>query len=71
MQHEEPVAVVVVPLEEAEAAMGLLRANGIESATRVTEEADENIGTTPLEPVEIIVHPNDAERARELLNAPA
>ena len=71
MQHGEPAVVTVVPLAEAEAAMGLLRASGIESSTRPSEAADENIGTIPLEPVEILVHPDDLDRARELLGTSA
>jgi hypothetical protein len=66
----EPVRVAVVPGEpEAEALCGLLRSDGIECGHRPTDEADsafENFGGEGGDR-EILVHPRDAERAREIL----
>jgi hypothetical protein len=58
---------------EAEALCGLLRANEIECAYRPTPEPDsafEGFGGEGGEQ-EILVHPNDLDRARELLEASA
>lgn len=72
MNAEEDVAVVAVCANEAEAEMacGLLRDAGIECGYRETAAID-----SPLEEFtaagqrEILVHPDDLERARELLPA--
>ena len=72
MNAEEDVAVVAVVANEAEAEMacGLLRDAGIECGYRETAAID-----SPLEEFtaagqrEILVHPDDLERARELLPA--
>ena len=68
--EDEPVRVAVVPGEpEAEALCGLLRSDGIECGFRPTAEADsafENFGGEGGQ-MEILVHPSDAERAREIL----
>jgi Putative prokaryotic signal transducing protein len=67
---EEGVRLTTVPGEpEAEVIAQLLGANGIESAVRPTAEADsafEGFGGEGGER-EILVHPNDLERARELI----
>jgi len=70
MNAEEDVAVaaVVATEPEAEMACGLLRDAGIECGYRETQAID-----SPLEdftasgPREILVHPDDLERARALL----
>ncbi|MGZ4257465.1 MAG: putative signal transducing protein [Gaiellaceae bacterium] len=68
--EDEPVRVAVVPGEpEAEALCGLLRSDGIECGHRPTPEADsafEGFGGEGGEQ-EILVHPRDLERAREIL----
>jgi hypothetical protein len=68
--EDEPVRVAKVPGEpEAEALCGLLRSDGIECGHRPTAEADsafEGFGGDGGEH-EILVHPSDAERAREIL----
>ena len=68
--EDEPVRVAKVHSEpEAEALCGLLRSDGIECGFRPTAEADsafEGFGGDGGEH-EILVHPKDAERAREIL----
>jgi Putative prokaryotic signal transducing protein len=68
--EDEPVRVAKVPGEpEAEALCGLLRSDGIECGFRPTNEADsafEGFGGDG-GAQEILVHPKDAERAREIL----
>jgi hypothetical protein len=68
--EDEPVRVAVVPGEpEAEALCGLLRSDGIECGHRPTGEADSAFEGFGGEggAHEILVHPRDAERAREIL----
>jgi hypothetical protein len=68
--EDEPVRVAVVRGEpEAEVLCGLLRSDGIECAYRPTDEADsafEGLGGEGGDR-EILVHPRDLERAREIL----
>jgi hypothetical protein len=67
---DEGVRLTTVPGEpEAEALFQLLSENGIESAHRPTSEADspfEGFGGEGGER-EILVHPSDLERAREVI----
>ncbi len=67
---DEPVAVTTVADElEADVVCGLLRASGLECGFRATGEEDsafEGIGGGR---VEILVHPDDLETAREVLGA--
>ena len=70
MRVDDAVRVTKVPGEpEAEALCGLLQNEGIECAFRPTDEPDsafEGFGGEGGE-YEILVHPDDLERARELL----
>jgi hypothetical protein len=65
----DPVRLTTVPGEpEAEALCGLLRSDGIECGHRETAEDDspfEGFGAGGMR--EILVHPSDLERARELI----
>jgi len=65
----DPVRLTTVPGEpEAEALCGLLRSDGIECAHRETPEDDsafEGISSDGMR--EILVHPDDLQRARELV----
>ncbi len=67
---DEPVAVTTVADElEADVVCGLLRASGLECGFRSTANEDsafEGIGGGR---VEILVHPDDLETAREILAA--
>lgn len=68
--EDESVRVAVVPGEpEAEALCGLLRSDGIECAHRPTDEDDSAFEGFGGEggAREILVHPRDADRAREIL----
>jgi hypothetical protein len=70
---DDPVRVTTVPGEpEADSLCGLLRENGIECGHRETAEDDsafEGIGGDGIR--EILVHPNDLARAREVLGLSA
>jgi putative signal transducing protein len=72
--HEEEngvVAAVVSSEVEAEMLCGLLRSAGIECGYRDTRALDSTIEDfTAAGPREILVHPDDLERARELLPTP-
>ena len=69
---EDTVVVKVVDDEpEAQIVCGLLRSNGIECGYRDTAPIDSTIEDfTAAGPREILVHPDDLERARALLPAP-
>ena len=73
MHEEENGVVVAVVSSEVEAEMlcGLLRSAGIECGYRDTQALDSTIEDfTAAGPREILVHPDDLERARELLPTP-
>lgn len=68
---DAPVRVTIVGNEpEAEVACGLLRADGIQCMHRITDFAFGSGGELPSSgsgPRELLVRPDDLERARELL----
>ena len=69
MEEADPVRLTTVPGEpEAEALCGYLRNEGIDCAHQQTPEEDsafEGIATDGIR--EILVHPDDLHRARELI----
>jgi len=70
---EDAVRLTTVPGEpEAEALCGLLRSEGIECAYRETPEDDSAFeGISPDGLQEILVYPDDLQRARELIGLDA
>jgi hypothetical protein len=69
VESDEPVVVKVVASEpEADIVCGLLRSVGIDCGYRDTEAIDLSLEEfTAAGPREILVHPSDLDRARELL----
>jgi hypothetical protein len=67
--EDDAVRLTTVPGEpEAEALCGLLRSEGIECAHRQTAEEDSPFEGIAINGIhEILVHPADLERARELI----
>jgi len=70
--EDEPVVLDVVPTEpEAELLCSLLRNSGIKCGQRLSNRAAGALGVAgSVGPYEVLVHPQDLEAARELLEAP-
>ena len=68
MAEEVAVLTVVASEPEAEILCGLLRSNGIECGYRDTDQIDSSLEEfTATGPQEVLVHPEDLPRARDLL----